>query len=114
MRLFRRTIFNSKIRRANKGPYKLRSTAEPDRDRAAQIKTKATATITDALPLTIVADSPEVIYARQARSQRYGSLNRSIILESDKGIAGNAQIETSAAYLIIRGHRFIMHQVIFR
>lgn len=92
----------------------MRSAVEANRDRAAQIKTKATATITDALPLTIVADLPAVIYAKRVRSQRYGQLSRSIIVESDKGTNGNVQIETSVRCAINYDPGFIMHGVISR
>lgn len=57
-RQFPETISNSKIIRSNRGRDKLQSSARPDRDRAAQIKRKATGTITDALPLTIVVAGP--------------------------------------------------------
>lgn len=58
MRQFPETISNGKIIRSNRRRDKLQSSARLDRDLAAQIKRKATGTITDALPLTIVAAGP--------------------------------------------------------
>lgn len=58
MRQFPKTISNSKIIRSNRGRDKLQSSSRSNLDLAALIKLQATGTITDALPLTIVAACP--------------------------------------------------------